>query len=231
MAENPTKIIIALDGHSSCGKSTLAKDLAKALSYSYIDSGAMYRAVTLYFIQHNIDLEDAAAIEKALNDIHIRFENKAGKNRTILNGEDVEEEIRQMAVSNLVSPVAAVSAVRRAMVQQQQAMGKEKGLVMDGRDIGTVVFPDAALKIFLTASLEERTMRRYLELIERGQETTIEKVRKNLQERDYIDSNRADSPLRKAEDAIIIDNTSMDAKTTLEKVLELVNNHSLLKRE
>ena len=231
MAENPTKIIIALDGHSSCGKSTLAKDLAKALSYSYIDSGAMYRAVTLYFIQHNIDLQDAAAIEKALNDIHIRFENKAGKNRTILNGEDVEEEIRQMAVSNLVSPVAAVSAVRRAMVQQQQAMGKEKGLVMDGRDIGTVVFPDAELKIFLTASLEERTMRRYLELIERGQETTIEKVRKNLQERDYIDSNRADSPLRKAEDAIIIDNTSMDAKTTLEKVLELVNNHSLLKRE
>lgn len=231
MAENPTKIIIALDGHSSCGKSTLAKDLAKALSYSYIDSGAMYRAVTLYFIRYNIDLEDPAAVEGALENIHIRFENKAGKNRTILNGEDVEEEIRQMTVSNLVSPVAAISAVRRAMVKQQQAMGKEKGLVMDGRDIGTVVFPDAELKIFLTASIEERTMRRYLELVEKGQEITIEKVRENLQERDYIDSNRADSPLRKAEDAIIIDNTKISAEATLKKVLELVNNYSVLKRE
>lgn len=231
MAENPTKIIIALDGHSSCGKSTLAKNLAKELSYSYIDSGAMYRAVTLYFIRYNIDLEDAVAVKEALENIHIRFENKVGKNRTILNGEDVEEEIRQMAVSNLVSPVAAISAVRRAMVEQQQAMGKEKGLVMDGRDIGTVVFPGAELKIFLTASIEERTMRRYLELIEKGQEITVEKVRENLQERDYIDSNRADSPLRKAEDAIIIDNTSMSAEATLKKVLELVNNYSLLKRE
>lgn len=216
------KIIIALDGHSSCGKSTLAKSIAQSLSYSYIDSGAMYRAVTLYFIQNNINLEDEAAVLEALQAINIRFINQEGQNRTLLNGIDVEEAIRQMAVSNLVSPVAAISVVRKAMVQQQQEMGKEKGIVMDGRDIGTVVFPDAELKIFLTASIEERSKRRYLELKERGQEVPLEEVRKNLQERDHIDSTRADSPLRKAEDAIIIDNTLLNTEETLTKSLELI---------
>ena len=225
MTIDSSKIIIALDGHSSCGKSTLARSLAKTLSYSYIDSGAMYRAVTLYFLQNDIDINDPDAVKKALDLIEIRFENRNGQNRTILNGEDVEDAIRQMAVSNFVSPVAAISAVRRAMVQQQQVMGTEKGIVMDGRDIGTVVFPDAELKIFLTASLEERTRRRYFELKNRGQEITIEEVQKNLSERDHIDSTRADSPLKQAEDALVLDNTNLDPEETLKKVLEMVEGY------
>ena len=157
------KITIAIDGFSSCGKSTLARDLAKALGYAYVDSGAMYRAVTLYFLEQGIDYHDAEAVKAALPNIKIQFKHKNNSNRTYLNGEDVEEKIRTMEVSQHVSPVAAISQVRKAMVAQQQAMGKAKGIVMDGRDIGTVVFPDAELKIFLTASEVVRSQRRYEE--------------------------------------------------------------------
>ena len=217
------KIIVAIDGHSSCGKSTLATALAKALGYAYMDSGAMYRAVTLYFLRNNTDINQADQVAKALRDIHIRFVNKEGKNHTILNGEDVEQEIRQMPVSNFVSPVAAISAVRKEMVHQQQEMGKEKGIVMDGRDIGTVVFPDAALKLFLTASIEERSKRRYLELKAKGLDVDLPSVKKNLQERDHIDSTRADSPLMQAEDAILVDNTNLSEEEQLERVMNLVS--------
>ena len=221
MSNDSGKIIIAIDGHSSCGKSTLAKGLAKTLGYAYLDSGALYRAVTLYFIRHQIDIEDTQAIEKALDQINIRFINKDGQNHTILNGEDVEEEIRKMYVSEKVSPVAAISMIRRAMVKQQQAMGREKGIVMDGRDIGTVVFPQAELKLFVTASIEERTKRRFLELQAKGLEPDYETVKNNLQERDYIDSTRADSPLIQAEDAILLDNTQLSEQEQLAVALEL----------
>ncbi len=212
------KIIIAIDGHSSCGKSTLAKGLAARLGYTYIDSGAMYRAVTLYFLRHNIGLEDEEQARQALDNINIRFN---AENRTLLNGEDVEGEIRRMEVSNYVSQVSAVPAVRRAMVGQQQAMGKSKGIVMDGRDIGTVVFPDAELKIFLTADPEKRAQRRFDELKSKGIKASMEEVRQNLRQRDNIDSTREDSPLRKAADAIEIDNTHMNRAEQLEHALEL----------
>ncbi len=201
------KITIAIDGHSSCGKSTLAKDLAKELDYIYVDSGAMYRAVTLFFIQNNIDLKDQDAIMKALALIEIKFVQSPDGRHTLLNGVDVEQEIRTMEVSRLVSPVAAISSVRKKLVEQQQAMGIEKGMVMDGRDIGTVVFPDAELKIFLTADNEVRAQRRFEELKAKGQDISLEEVAKNLLERDHIDSNRADSPLMKAERAVVIDNS------------------------
>lgn len=221
MSNDSGKIIIAIDGHSSCGKSTLAKGLAKTLGYAYLDSGALYRAVTLYFIRHQVDIEDTQAIEKALEQISIRFINKDGQNHTILNGEDVEGEIRKMYVSEKVSPVAAISMIRRAMVKQQQAMGREKGIVMDGRDIGTVVFPKAELKLFVTASIEERTKRRFLELQAKGLDPDYETVKNNLQERDYIDSTRADSPLIQAEDAILLDNTLLSEQEQLAVALEL----------
>lgn len=211
------KIIIAIDGYSSCGKSTLAKALATALQYTYIDSGAMYRAVTLYFLRHNIKVENIEQVNAALKKIEIRFDHN---NFTLLNGENVEELIRQMHVSNYVSEVAAVTEVRRALVAQQQAMGIHKGIVMDGRDIGTVVFPDAALKLFLTASLEVRAERRYMELLSKGQNAAPEAVKANLQHRDHIDSNRTDSPLMQATDAIIVDNTNI----TREEQFELAMN-------
>lgn len=216
------KIIIAIDGYSSCGKSTLAKALAKALGYGYVDSGAMYRAVTLFFIRQEIDITDPFAVPKALKEIKIHFKQTEKGNCTFLNGENVEEAIRQMAVSEKVSDVAAISEVRRDMVRQQQMMGKDKGIVMDGRDIGTVVFPNAALKIFLTAEVEERARRRYAELLAKGQEIAFESVKKNLLERDRIDSTREDSPLRQAEDAIVIDNTYLSEQEQLEKALSLV---------
>ncbi len=214
-------IIIALDGHSSCGKSTLAKSLAKALNYTYVDTGAMYRAVTLYLIQQDISVTDVEQVKAVLGDISIHFERIEGKNTTFLNGVNVEEEIRKMYVSDLVSPVATIPAVRRKLVQQQQEMGKNKGIVMDGRDIGTVVFPAAELKIFLTASAEERANRRYKELLEKGQEVSYEAILKNLQDRDRIDSTRADSPLKKAKDAIIIDNTLLSRDEQLVYTLKL----------
>ena len=209
------KIIIALDGHSSCGKSTYAKLIASELGYSYIDTGAMYRAVTLAAMEAGLfDETDAPAvdrIEALLAHVELKLKHNPDKQRTeiFLNGRMVEDLIRSMEVSAHVSYIAAISAVRRLMVKHQRMLGIEKGVVMDGRDIGTVVFPDAALKIFLTASLEVRAGRRYRELIEKGMAADFEDVKKNLEKRDQIDSNRADSPLKRADDAILLDNSEM----------------------
>jgi CMP/dCMP kinase len=216
------KIIIAIDGFSSCGKSTLAKALSKKLHYAYVDTGAMYRAVTLYLLNENVDFEDKAAIQSALEHIEIHFERIEGKNTTFLNGVNVEGDIRNMRVSSRVSDVAAISEVRRALVKQQKMMGNRKGVVMDGRDIGTVVFPDAELKIFLTADPDIRIIRRYNEMCANGQVVDIEDVRINLSERDRIDSSRADSPLRRADDARILDNSDMTEVQQLELVLSWV---------
>jgi CMP/dCMP kinase len=215
------RIIIAIDGFSSCGKSTLAKALGKSLHYAYIDTGAMYRAVTLHFIRNNIDIDNPLAVADALMGVEVHFERVKGHNHIFLNGEDVESEIRQMYVSDMVSPVATLSVVRRAMVKQQQAMGKRKGIVMDGRDIGTVVFPNAELKVFLTAQPDIRAQRRMDEMAAKGQSVEHEVVKKNLMERDRIDSSRADSPLRQADDAILIDNSYLSESEQLQKVLEL----------
>jgi cytidylate kinase len=215
------KIIIAIDGHSSCGKSTLAKGLAAHLGYAYLDSGAMYRAVTLYFLENEIDYNDPEAVEKALSNINIHFEYSQAGNRTFLNDKEVEEQIRSMQVSAHVSQVAAIPIVRKAMVAQQRKMGRRKAIVMDGRDIGSVVFPDAELKIFLTASQEERTRRRFLELKAKGKDVGLEEVRDNLLLRDQIDSTRADSPLLKAPGAIVIDNTKLSQESQLQLAIEL----------
>lgn len=215
------QIIIAIDGFSSCGKSTLAKALAKSLDYLYIDSGAMYRAVTYYLLEHNVDLKDDAAVRKALDAIHIDFRKQNGQHRTILNGNDVEEPIRKMPVSRRVSQVAAISAVRRAMVAQQRKLGRQKGIVMDGRDIGTVVFSRAELKIFLTADKKERLRRRFAELQRKGLDIQPEDVRQNLEHRDKVDSTREDSPLKQAEDAVVIDNTNLSEAEQLAMVLAL----------
>lgn len=214
------KIIVAIDGHSSCGKSTLARDLARVLGYAYIDSGAMYRAVTLFFLDKGIDWTDPEAVAKALQDIHIEFRATQAGNQTLLNGVLVEEDIRSMRVSDYVSPVSAISAVRRAMVAQQQLMSRQRGVVMDGRDIGTVVFPDAELKIFLTASTEVRVRRRYDELLAKGINISPEEVRANLFDRDRIDSTREDSPLKQAEDARILDNTQLGREEQLALALQ-----------
>jgi len=221
------QITIAIDGHSSCGKSTLAKALAKSLNYIYVDSGAMYRAVTLYFLQNEIDIKDEEAILLALEDITISFKNLEGQNTTFLNGLNVENEIRSMEVSNFVSPVAALSVIRKRVVKQQRAMGKDKGIVMDGRDIGTVVFKDAELKIFLTASPEIRVQRRFDELIKKGQNVTKDAVRENLIKRDHIDSTRADSPLKQTEDAVIIDNSNLNQAEQLDQAIKLVQSKIL----
>ncbi len=208
------KIIIAIDGFSSCGKSTMAKDLAKEIGYIYIDSGAMYRAVTLYCIENNLfdgDLIDETALEKAMPDIHIQFklDPETKRPQTYLNGRCVEKEIRTLAVSQKVSFVAALGFVREALVRLQQEMGREKGIVMDGRDIGTTVFPDAELKIYVTASAEIRAQRRFDELQAKGESGSFEEILKNVEERDRIDMNRSVSPLRKADDAITLDNSHM----------------------
>ena len=216
------KIIIAIDGHSSCGKSTLAKELGDALGYAYISTGDMYRAVTLYFIENGVDLNDSEVVGKALKKIAIHFESGDKGNRIFLNGKDVQDEIGKMPVAESVSRVAAISEVRRAMVQQQREIGKEKGIVLDGRDIGTVVFPDAELKIFLTADAIERTRRRFEELKAKGLALSFDEVKANLLERDRIDSTRQDSPLKKADDAVVIDNTHLNHREQLEKTLELV---------
>lgn len=203
------KITIAIDGHSSCGKSTMAKDLARKIGYIYVDTGAMYRAVTLYALRNGM-LDDKESLEHALGDIKITFRlNEESRPETYLNGENVEREIRSIEVSNHVSPIATLPFVRKFLVAQQQAMGTEKGIVMDGRDIGTVVFPDAELKIFVTASAEVRAQRRYDELKAKGQEASYDEILKNVVERDYIDSHREVSPLRKADDAIELDNSHM----------------------
>ena len=217
------KIIVAIDGYSSCGKSTLAKALAGRLGYAYVDSGAMYRAATLYLLRHGIGIGEEDAVEAALDDIHIRFERNPSGNRTLLNGADVEEQIRSMEVSAVVSEVSAISPVRRAMVRQQQNMGKHKGIVMDGRDIGTVVFPDAELKIFLTAAKEIRVARRYRELKAKGIDISLGEVEENLAHRDLIDSTRDDSPLRQAEDAVVLDNSHLTPEQQLDQALQLVH--------
>lgn len=209
------KITIAIDGFSSCGKSTMAKDLAKEIGYIYVDTGAMYRSVTLYALRHNLFNADGSIREEELKvqmkNINISFQlNKTtGRPDTFLNGENVEKDIRSMEVSSHVSPIAALSFVRAALVAQQQRMGAGKGIVMDGRDIGTVVFPDAELKIFVTASAEVRAQRRYDELKAKGMEANFNDILKNVEERDYIDSHRATSPLRKAPDAIELDNSNL----------------------
>ncbi len=207
------KIVIAIDGHSSCGKSTMAKDLAREIGYIYIDSGAMYRAVTYYCLQHDLFTEDSvklSELQDAMSDIHISFHlNAKGRPETFLNNECIENEIRGMAVSSRVSLIATIGFVREAMVALQQEMGKEKGIVMDGRDIGTTVFPEAELKIFVTASAEVRAQRRYDELKAKGEEASYESILENVKERDRIDSGRAISPLRKADDAILLDNSTM----------------------
>lgn len=208
------KITIAIDGFSSCGKSTMAKDLAREIGYIYIDSGAMYRAVTLYSLQHNLiqgETIDTDGLKNQLKDIHISFKLNPETSRpdTYLNGVNVEADIRTMAVSSKVSLIAALDFVRQAMVMQQQEMGKAKGIVMDGRDIGTTVFPDAELKIFVTASPEIRAQRRYDELKGKGQEANFDDILENVKQRDYIDQHREVSPLRKADDALLLDNSHM----------------------
>lgn len=208
------KITIAIDGHSSCGKSTMAKDLARRIGYVYIDTGAMYRAVTLFAMRHNLIANgrvDAAKLQEEMGNIHIslRLNPETQRPDTYLNGECVEREIRTMEVSRHVSLIAALPFVRSAMVEMQREMGKEKGVVMDGRDIGTVVFPHAELKIFVTASAEVRAQRRYDELTAKGEECNYEEILENVKERDRIDSTRETSPLRQAEDAIVLDNTHM----------------------
>ena len=209
------KITIAIDGHSSCGKSTMAKELARQLGYVYVDTGAMYRTVTLFAMRHNLFLADGEvdtdALRKCMPEIEVsfRFNEETGRPDAYLNGECVEKVIRSIEVSNHVSKVAALPFVREAMVDQQRRMGAEKGIVMDGRDIGTTVFPDAELKIFVTASSKVRAQRRYDELKEKGMPADFDEILKNVEERDYIDSHREVSPLRQAPDALLLDNSEM----------------------
>jgi cytidylate kinase len=203
-------IIVAIDGYSSCGKSTLAKALAKKLHFIYVDSGAMYRAAALYFLRHNVDLHNPGEIAEALENIHLNFHSRDYETHITLNDEDVSDEIRQMPVSESVSTVAAVHDVRKEMVKQQQRMGRSKNIVMDGRDIGTAVFPDATVKIFMTADPKIRAERRYRELLPKNPEITLEEVFENLAHRDYQDTTRAESPLVRADDAIILDNTDLN---------------------
>jgi cytidylate kinase len=210
-------IIVTIDGYCSCGKSTLARDLAKELGYKYVDTGAMYRAVTLYLLRQRVNLEDEDAVRKILPEVSIDFKYAPQTNEqlTHLNGENVEEAIRSIEVSHHVSQVSTLRAVRETLVKQQKGFGTEKGIVMDGRDIGTVVFPDAELKLFLTASSSIRTKRRYDELKDAGEIVTIEEVHQNLEERDHMDATRSESPLRQAADAIVLDNTHMSREEQL----------------
>ncbi len=219
-------LIIAIDGYASCGKSTIAKQLAARLNYRYIDTGAMYRAVTLYAIENGLikDKVDTDKLIASLDKIEINFVYNAqtGKSETLLNGRRVEKEIREMYVSQWVSEVAAIAEVRKFLVAQQQKMGKDGAIVMDGRDIGTVVFPQADLKLFLTASPKERARRRYKELLEKGEKVTFEEVLENVEKRDRIDSTREVTPLTQADDAVVIDNTNINIPEQLNMVLALI---------
>ncbi|MTE25875.1 (d)CMP kinase [Winogradskyella ouciana] len=220
------KIIIAIDGFSSTGKSTVARQLAKELNYIYVDTGAMYRAVTYFALKNDLIGEGFFHSEKLierLDDINItfKFNEDLGFAEVYLNGENIEKDIRTLEVSQYVSPVSTISEVRQKLVEQQQLMGKGKGIVMDGRDIGTVVFPDAELKIFMTASAETRAKRRYKELLERGHNLSYDEVLENVTTRDYIDSTREDSPLMKAEDAIEIDNSDLTIEAQLDSLIKL----------
>jgi len=224
------KIIIAIDGFSSTGKSTIAKQLAKELNYLYVDTGAMYRAVTLYAMQLkyvSINTLEKDDLIKSLNNINLKFKynEKLKFSEMYLNGVNVEKEIRTIELSKLVSKVSAISEVRKKLVEQQQKMGEEKGLVMDGRDIGTVVFPNAELKFFMTASPEKRATRRYKELLDKGHDVSYEEVLENVQQRDHLDSTREDSPLVKAEDAIEFDNSDMGLKEQFERIISIANRY------
>lgn len=216
------KIIIAIDGYSACGKSTTAKEVAKELNSRYIDSGAMYRAVTLYFLDHHVSLTNPKEVEKALQEIHITFIiNSKGISETFLNGINIESAIRKMRISENVSQVSAIREVRLAMVDQQRKLGKERGIVMDGRDIGTVVFPEAELKVFLTADMLVRAFRRQKELLEKNDLVDIDEIVDNLTKRDQIDSTRKESPLIKADKAISIDTTHITIDEQVDEVIRL----------
>ena len=215
-------IVVAIDGYSSCGKSTIAKALAKKLHFIYIDSGAMYRAVTLYFLRNNIDLKDQEQVANALSNIHLNFHSRDYETHIMLNDEEVSEEIRQMPVSENVSAVSAIHAVRVEMVKQQQRMGKSKNIIMDGRDIGTVVFPDAQVKLFMTADPLVRAERRFKELTAKNPDLTLEDVFENLAHRDYADTTRTESPLTRAHDAIILDNTDLTPDEQLQFAIDKI---------
>ena len=220
------KIIVAIDGHSSCGKSTMAKALAQKIGYIYVDTGAMYRAVTLFALRNGMFDEQgqpkAEELEKAMSDVHISFvlDKETNLPLVCLNGEVVESEIRSLTVSSRVSPIAALPFVRQALTEAQQRMGLEKGIVMDGRDIGTVVFPNAELKVFVTASAEVRAQRRYLELTAKGDDVNFEDILRNVQERDYIDSHREVAPLRQADDALLLDNSELTREEQMQWLLD-----------
>jgi len=219
-------IIIAIDGHSSCGKSTLAKEIAKELSYIYVDTGAMYRAVTYFFMQRDLFNKGKLKtenLESYLNDISIKFKKQENNQvHTFLNSTNIEKEIRSMEVSNLVSEVSQYAIVRKKMVALQQEMGKQKGIILDGRDIGTVVFPNAEVKLFLTADAKIRAQRRYDEMLEKGNTVNFEEVLKNITQRDFQDENRKESPLRKAKDAIVIDNSFLTREEQLKEALDII---------
>lgn len=215
-------IVVAIDGFSSCGKSTIAKALAKKLNFVYIDTGAMYRAVTLYFLRNEVDVADEKQVETALNNIHINLKTSDGQVSILLNDEDVSEEIRQMHVASNVSKIAAIPAVRHAMVKQQQLMGKSTNIIMDGRDIGTTVFPDAQVKLFMTADPKIRAERRYKELVVKQPDITMEEVFENLALRDHDDTTRKESPLVQANDAIVLDNSYLTPDEQLEFALNKI---------
>jgi cytidylate kinase len=218
------KIIIAIDGYSGCGKSTLARQLARRLHYTHIDTGAMYRAITLYFIRHDVNIENTEAVSAALKRISLHFgpNDSEGHADMFLNGENVEKQIREKEVAGRVSEVAALAEVREFAVDCQRELGKAKGVVMDGRDIGTTVFPDAELKLFMTADVRVRVERRYREILEKKEKMSLEEVRENLALRDYVDTHRSVSPLMQAADAIVIDNTDMSEEEQLHDALRLV---------
>ncbi|MGV3539154.1 MAG: (d)CMP kinase [Rufibacter sp.] len=226
------KIVVALDGYSSCGKSTTAKQVAQELGYAYIDTGAMYRAVTLYFLEHFIDLTNPKKVQEALDNIEVTFHRntKNGRNEVFLNGLNVEDEIRKMYISEKVSEVSVLAPVRHAMVAEQKKMGKRRGVVMDGRDIGTAVFPDAEVKVFMTAEVEIRAKRRQEELLDKGQMVPYDEIVENLQKRDHIDSTREESPLKRADDAHLLDTSHMTIDEQVDFVLDLVHS-ALLQRE
>lgn len=220
------KIIIAIDGYSACGKSTTAKEVARILGYRYIDSGAMYRAVTLYFLENHVALSNDKEVERALSQIVISFKiNSKNETEVFLNSLNVEQEIRKMRISDQVSQVSALKPVRTSMVTQQRKLGKEKGLVMDGRDIGTVVFPEAELKLFMTADLQVRAHRRQQELLAKDKLVDLDTVIRNIEARDELDTTRKESPLRKADDAIIIDTTNITVTEQVEEVIRLATSH------
>lgn len=222
------KIVIAIDGYSACGKSTTAKEVAKILGYRYIDSGAMYRAVTVYFLEHHVSLSNPKEIVKALQNINISFKvNSKGITETYLNNLNVEKDIRRMRVSENVSPVSAIREVRVAMVEQQRKLGKEKGIVMDGRDIGTVVFPNAELKFFMTADILVRAFRRQRELLMLDRLVDLDAVIENIEKRDKIDTSRTESPLRKADDAVVIDTTHITIDEQVDEVIRLAVSKAL----